>query len=226
MQRTTQVDEKANAMTRGRYARIAPFYDFMEIVPEARYRSWRERFWQGVDRTLPPGGRLLEVGVGTGKNLPYWPRGADVTAVDLTPGMVKRARQRGEKLGLEAEIRIGDVQSLDLPVNNFDAAAATFVFRSVPDPVLGLKELHRVVRPGGAVLLMEHVRAEPPLLGRSMDLLNPIVVRVMGANINRETVGNVVKSGLWVEEVEDLGMGGIFKIIWARVPGRGREGEH
>ncbi len=123
----------------------------------------------------------------------------------------------GFVLALEAEIRVADVQSLDLPVNSFDAAVATFVFCSVPDPVLGLEELARVVRPGGAVLLVEHVHAEHPLLGRTMDLFNPIFVRVVGANINRDTVGNVARSGLRAVRAEGLGMGGIFKIIRAWV---------
>jgi hypothetical protein len=63
---------------------------------------------------------------------------------------------------------------------------------------------------------MEHVRAEQPLLGKLMDLLNPLVVRTMGPNINRDTVGNVRLSGLELEKVDDLGMGGIFKMIFAR----------
>lgn len=221
-----QVDERATAATRARYGRIAPFYDLMELVPEVRYRSWRERFWDQVTESLSPGGRLLEVGVGTGKNMPYWPEDAQVTAIDLTPGMVKRARQRAEKLGLGAEIRVGDVQRLEFPADSFHAAAGTFVFCSVPDPVLGLKELARAVRPGGAVLLMEHVRAEDPVLGRVMDLLNPLVVRLMGPNINRDTVGNVVQSGLSLVSVEDIGAGGIFKIIHARVPEPGGELEN
>jgi ubiquinone/menaquinone biosynthesis C-methylase UbiE len=65
------IDEHATAATRARYARIAPFYDLMEVLPEARYRIWRERFWAEVNRRLPSGARLLEVGIDTGKNMPY-----------------------------------------------------------------------------------------------------------------------------------------------------------
>ena len=139
--------------------------------------------------------------------------------------MLERARRKAARLGLPADLRLGDAQALPFPDNAFDAAVATFVFCSVPDPVQGLRELRRVVRPGGFVLLMEHVRSPNPLLGRLMDLLNPLVVRITGANINRDTVENVRRAGLAVEEVVDLGAGGIFKRIRARVPGEPSQGE-
>jgi len=181
-----------------------------------RYRSWRKRFWEIVQGELSRGSRLLEVGVGTGKNIPYWPQEIQFTAIDLTPGMVPRARQRAVKLGVEAEIMEGDAQSLEFADDSFDAAAATFVFCSVPDPVLGLQELARVVRPGGSIFLMEHVRSTDPLMGKLMDLVNPIVRTLMGPNINRDTVENVKRANLAILNVEDLDRGGIFKIIHAR----------
>lgn len=85
--------------------------------------------------------------------------------------------------------------------------------------MLGLAELRRVVKPGGRVLLMEHVRAEHAAVGFMMDLLNPLAVRLTGANINRRTVDNVKRSGLQLESAETLGMNGIVKLIIARVPG-------
>jgi ubiquinone/menaquinone biosynthesis C-methylase UbiE len=147
--------------------------------------------------------------------MPYWPQEFQFTAIDLTPGMVARARQRAAKLGVEAEIMEGDAQSLEFPDDSFDAVAATFVFCSVPDPVLGLQELARVVRPGGSIFLMEHVRSTDPLMGKLMDFVNPIVCNLLGPNINRDTVGNVKRANLTISNVVDLGRGGIFKIIHA-----------
>ena len=130
--------------------------------------------------------------------------------------MLARASGKAERLKLDVDLGPGDAQALEFPEDSFDAAVASFVFCSVPEAVAGLAELRRVVRPGGQVLLLEHMRAKNEALGTLMDLLNPIVVRVTGANINRRTVENVSVAGLRIEQVDDLGFNGIFKLIHAR----------
>ena len=198
-------------MTRARYQRLAPMYDRMEAVPERRFHPWRQRLW-----SLVHGPRVLEVGVGTGKNMSFWPRAVELTAIDLTPGMLDKAQRRAAELKLRVDLRLGDVQALEFPDASFDAAVATFVFCSVPDPVLGLRELKRVVKPGGQIILLEHMRSPNKVIGKIMDVLNPLVVRVMGANINRRTLENVQAAGWSIEQADDLGMGGIIKLIVAR----------
>ena len=204
------LDPNETQITRSRYQRISTLYDFMEILPERRYKPWRERLW-----SLVKGPKVLEVGVGTGKNIPFYPNGLQITGIDLTPGMLERARKRAVDLKIDVDLRIGDVQTLDFPDETFDSVVATFVFCSVPDPLLGLGQLVRVVKPAGQVILIDHVRSEEPLFGILMDALNPIVVRITGANINRRTVENVREASLIVDYVEALGMGDIFKLIVA-----------
>ena len=214
MNQTDVIDKRDTEITRRRYQRLSRFYDLMETMAEKRYHPWRERIWSYVN-----GGPVLEVGVGTGKNLSYYPASAYITCIDLTPGMLEQAKRKARTLGFDSrvDLQLGDAQALDFPDNSFDTALATFVFCSVPDPVLGLREMKRVVRPGGKVLLLEHMRSQNKFLGFLMDILNPLVVRMMGANINRRTVENVRHAGLDIEQVEDLGMNGIFKMIVARV---------
>ena len=162
------------------------------------------------------GPRVLEVGVGTGKNMDYWPEGVQMTAVDLTPGMLLFAQQHAQTLGIAADLRLGDIQALDFPDKSFDTIVGTCVFCSVPDPVRGLHELARVVKPDGRIFLLDHVRIDRPIIGTLMDGLNPLIVRLWGANINRRTVENVTRAGLRIESVVPLGPMGMMKFIIAR----------
>ncbi len=196
------------ARTQKRYDRQADLFDLFEAPVElVAFKRLRKRLWGEVS-----GSTVLEVGVGTGKNMPYHPQGARVVAVDLSPRMLRRAASRARRLGRAVDLVLADAQQLPFRDDAFDAAAATFVFCSVPDPVLGLQEVRRVVRDSGRVHLLEHVRARNPVIGRLMDLANPVAVRLSGANINRDTVSNVAKAGIALDDVESRGFG-ILKLI-------------
>lgn len=209
----TGYDPVATAATRRHYERNSRFYDLMQRGSAVRHDPWRELIWSQVK-----GPKVLEVGVGTGRNIPYYPDDIDITAIELTSGMLARAQQQATNLHKLVDLRAGDIQQLDFRDATFDTVIATFVFCSVTNPVLGFQEIIRVLKPSGVVLLLDHVRSEHPFWGKLMDMFNPLMLTLAGDNINRCTVENVRRSGLAIDEVIDLGRAGIFKMIVAHRP--------
>lgn len=193
------------------YNRNSPLYDWLDGPNELLvFRRLRPHLLAGVH------GRTLEVGVGTGRNLPYYPPGVEAVGVDAASGMLERARRRNRKCGAPIELQLADVRSLPFEDGVFDVVLASFVFCSVADPVAGLRELRRVLRPRGELRLLEHQRPQGRLLGRLFDLLNPLMVRLTGANINRRTDRNVERAGFVEVGSQPMGAAGILRLIRAR----------
>ncbi len=185
-------------------------YDVQDVILELVPGRWRRLLWSRVE-----GGLVLEVGVGTGMNMAYYPPEAAVVAVDPSPSFLTWAANRARKNGKAAGFGVMDVRQLAFADDSFDYAATSFVFCSVPDPIAGLTEVRRVLKPGGRFVLLEHVRLGNRLLGRLMDLLNPPWLRLSGDNINRDTVANVEKAGFQMLAVDSF-LGGLVKLIEAR----------
>ena len=174
----------ANPSLLERYQRIAPFYDLLDFPFEhGRYRHIRPLLFAGL------GGSILDAGVGTGCNIPYYPADACVTGVDLSPAMLVRARRRAEKVGRALDLRLMDVTRLDLPDDMFDAAVASFLFCVLPDESQpdALRELRRVIKPGGTLRLLEYVRPTGALRGFNARLWEPWMAFAYGAGFDRRT---------------------------------------
>lgn len=205
--------QKETAVTRSRYDCIAPIYDALEWVMEFRFHHWRRDLWRDVTSQE----RILELGVGTGKNIPYYPANAPITAVDISERMLERAKKKAARLGRKVDLEVADAQFLPFPNGAFDTIVTTFVFCSVPDPIKGLCEARRVLKSGGRIVMLEHVLSERPVLRRLMQWLDPVTHRLWGAHINRNTVDNVRRAGFMNVRSADIALD-IVKRIDAIAP--------
>jgi len=159
-------------------------------------------------------GQVLEVGVGTGANLEYYLPGCEVTGIDFSPGMLNKARRKIFRAKVPVTLLEMDAEHMDFPDNTFDTVVATCVFCSIPDPVQGFREVKRVCKNGGRIILLEHMRSENPVLGWLMDVFNPLALYLIGSNINRQTVENVRRADITIFSVEEFS-GKIIKLILA-----------
>lgn len=184
--------------TRHRYDRIARIYDAMESPMEMLVLSeWRKELLSSVK------GRVLEVGIGTGRNLVWYPPGITLVGIDISPNMLARAAERAAILRRGISLVEMDVEQMAFPDRCFDHVVSTCVFCSVPDPVRGLREIKRVLKESGSALFLEHVRSENPFMGMLMDMMNPLVHRLVGPHINRRTVENIKKADLEILSLEE-----------------------
>lgn len=196
-----------NEKIKKRYNRIASVYDIFEQPMELMlFKKWRTEVLSSLK------GNCLEVGVGTGKNIPFYTDGIDMTAIDFSEKMLEKAKDKAYVLKKDINFIHMDAQNMDFKDNTFDSVFTTCVFCSVPDPVKGLMEIKRVCKPDGQIIMIEHVRSEKKVIGLIMDIFNPITVNLYGANINRKTVENVRNAGFTQVKVTNLA-GDIVKKI-------------
>jgi ubiquinone/menaquinone biosynthesis C-methylase UbiE len=182
---------------REKWDRASRTYDLVTFGEDLR---------QGDDkRTLfaAARGRTIFVAVGTGNDIKFLPPGLEIVGLDISPAMIERARSRARRYAGRIELRVADVQDLDYADASFDTAVTACTFCSVPDPVRGLRELRRVLEPGGRLLMFEHVRSDVPMVGLFLDALT-YLSRLVGPDMNRDTVNNVRRAGFEVTKVRNV----------------------
>lgn len=197
-----------------RYQRIAPFYDLLDLPFERyRYRAIRPLLFVGLE------GRLLDAGIGTGRNCAYYPPQAIVSGIDLSPAMLARARRRCPELAAGGRLYQMDVTALEFSAASFDAAVSTFLFCVLPEPlqVTALRELARVVKPGGIIRLLEYVRPAGGLRRLLTHVWEPWVKWAYGAGFDRKTERHVAAAGLELVEARFV-VGDLLKLLTVRVP--------
>ena len=189
-----------------RYDRFARFYDAVEFLIERKlFKKLRKETLNKLQ------GKILDIGIGTGKNLPYYNAKAEVTGIDISRKMLEKAKKKAKTLGIKVKIHLMDAQRLKFKDNSFDYVIGTFVLCSIPDPVKAASEMKRVVKKNGKIILMEHVLSKYWPIALWEKIHNPVTKRLFGFNVNRDTKQNIIKSGLHVNKDERLAFFDVFR---------------
>jgi ubiquinone/menaquinone biosynthesis C-methylase UbiE len=201
--RRTAVDERIRA----KWDEFAPTYDRSIGVFE-RFQFGGGREWVCSRAS----GDVLEVAIGTGLNLRHYPPGVRLTGLDFSPAMLDRARARAAELGLDVTWREGDAQALPFADASFDTVVCTLGLCGVPDERVALAEMHRVLRPGGTLLLLDHVGSHHRVISFGQRLLDRITVPMIGDHQTRRPLPLVVEAGFTVVRSERLKLGTVERV--------------
>jgi ubiquinone/menaquinone biosynthesis C-methylase UbiE len=144
-------------------------------------------------------GEVLEVAIGTGLNLEHYPPDVALTGIELSPAMLAIARRRADDLDRPVELRVGDAEALDIPSATFDTVVCTFSLCAIPDHRKALVEMARVLRPGGLLLLADHVASSVPVLRAGQRLLEVVTVPLGGEHFLRRPIEQVRAAGFRIE---------------------------
>jgi ubiquinone/menaquinone biosynthesis C-methylase UbiE len=209
---TDQHGAVATEGVREHYDKTAPKYNrqikFFEKILFGDGREWVCSQAQGD---------VLEIAVGTGRNLRHYPDAVRLTGIELSPGMLELARREAEVVGRHADLRVGDAESLDFEDASFDTVTCTLALCTIPNDRAAVAEMWRVLRPGGRLLLLEHVRSPARAIRGGQRVLEPLFLRFEHDHLTREPLEHVEAAGFVVERLERTKLG-IVERLAARKP--------
>ena len=192
-----------------KYDQFARWYDLIEGIPDLLgVRRLRERLLRRAS------GKVLEVAVGTGKNLVYYPQGCRIAAVDVSSAMLDVGRTRAAKLSVNVSFSLADAAALPFPDKTFDTVVSSLTTCTFPNPVAALQEMTRVCRTDGKILLLEHGRSDREWIGRLQDRRAERHAKQLGCHWNREPQELARQAGFKILEAHRCFFG-IFHVIEA-----------
>lgn len=170
---------------------VAAFYDVL-MVPN----NWLGLRQQRARLAEAATGRVLEMGVGTGLNLSHFTAATEVVAIDPDPHMLKRAARRATRSPCPVRLELLAGENMHFPSDEFDTVVISLILCTIPDPGMALREAHRVLKPDGSLMFLEHVRSPRPSTARLQDWITPYWRRVSGGcHTNRSTVETIAANG-------------------------------
>ena len=184
--------------TRNKWDRAAENFDLMASRgPELRWAPVKKELFANMS------GKILFLALGTGLDICHFPPGQQITAIDISPNMIEKARARVDAYEGDMEARVMDVNELELEDHSFDQVFTSCTFCSVPNPIHGLKSLKRVLKPGGELFMFEHTGSRYFPFSLMLHLMTPMFRR-FGPEMNRPTVENVKAAGFSVTQVNNI----------------------
>ena len=201
----------AQQATRRKWDNAAKSFDLLNgLGPELRWAPVKRELFSAMQ------GKILFLAVGTGLDIQFFPPGHDIVGIDISPKMLDKAAARAAAYPGNLRLQEMDVHKMSFEAECFDQVYTSCTFCSVPDPVHGLQELRRVLRPGGVLRMFEHTGSRYFPFGLMLDLMTPLSRRV-GPEMNRDTVSNVARAGFRIREVRNAFLD-VVKVITAVAP--------
>lgn len=203
--------ERLNAKVKRSWAKQASRYDKQIGFFERRVFGRSHRPW-ACSRAS---GNTLEIAVGTALNLPYYSEGVRLTGLDLSPEMLAIARERADELGRDIDLHEGDAHVLPFADGSFDTVVCTYSLCNIPDPQLAVNEMKRVLKPGGKLVIVDHIRAAVKPVLWLQKAIEFITARLEGEHATRRPAEQVEAAGFEIEERERLAFAGVVERLVA-----------